>query len=221
MGRLGADPGREQSPCPGTQPPEVQGFCSEGQPWAPLAAHPASYLCSHPWEMGAILPCPSDGAAGKPCSGACPPAPHQKIQESHPDRSYQLWYVPGLGDTSGNSSALPCSQRLTVLRSVTISARVSSHLSSHPRLPLTSLSLLVCPQCLRAVPSALLCFAEELLLGRAVSLQRCLVAMSSIHPRSLAQLSSRGPAQGSTFSAPCGLPQRYSWGSRGTNCETS
>ena len=57
------------------------------------------------------------------------------------------------------------------------------------------------PRCLQAVPSALLRFAEELLLGRAVSRQRCPLAMSSLHPRSPAQLSSTGPAQGSTFSA--------------------
>ena len=54
--------------------------------------------------------------------------------------------------------------------------------------------------------SALLRFAGELLLGRAVSLQHCLLARSSLHPRSPAQLRSRGPAQGITFSAPSGLP---------------
>ena len=96
-----------------------------------------------------------------------------------------------------------------------ISPLVSSHLSSQPRLPLTPLVPLVCSQCLQAVPSALLRFAEELLLGRAVSLQRCPLAMSSLHPRSPAQLSSRGPAQGSTSSAPSGLPQRMSLGLQG------
>jgi len=57
------------------------------------------------------------------------------------------------------------------------------------------------------VPSALLCFAEELLVGRAVSLQLCPLAMSFLCPRSPAQLSSRGPAQDSIFSAVSVLPQ--------------
>lgn len=102
---------------------------------------------------------------------------------------------------------MPCSKTLTLLSTVKIFLQVSSSLSSHPRLPLTSLSAsLLSPWCLQAVPSALLRFAEELLLGRAVSLQCCLLAMSSLHPSSPAQLSSRGPAQGSTFSAPSGVP---------------
>ena len=56
------------------------------------------------------------------------------------------------------------------------------------------------------MPLALLHFTEAWLLGTAVSLQRCPLARSSLRPRSLAQLSSRGPAQGSPFSAPTGLP---------------
>ena len=71
-GRLSADPGRRQSPCPSTQPPGVQGPCCEGQPWAPLPAHPASHHCSRPWKKAAVMSCPSDGAAGKPCSGTQP-----------------------------------------------------------------------------------------------------------------------------------------------------
>jgi len=77
-----------------------------------------------------------------------------------------------------------------------------------PLLTAFSLSL-----CLVPLPSTsagrtltLLRFAEELLLGRAVSLQCCLVSMSSLHPRSAAQLGSRAPAQANTFSAPSGLP---------------
>jgi len=66
-------------------------------------------------------------------------------------------------------------------------------------------ALLLSPWCLQAVPSALLCFAEELLTGRVVSLQRCPVVMSSLCPRRPAQLSSRGPAQGITFLAASGL----------------
>jgi len=63
------------------------------------------------------------------------------------------------------------------------------------------------------VPSALLGFAEELLLGRAVSLQHCPLAMISLHPRSPAQLSSRGPAQGISFFSPLWTPLRCFWGS--------
>jgi len=61
------------------------------------------------------------------------------------------------------------------------------------------------------VSSALLGFAEELLLGRAVSLQHCPLVMNCLHPRSPAQLSSRGPAQYISLSAPFGLPQSVFW----------
>ena len=90
------------------------------------------------------MPCPSEDAAGKPCSGADPSPPHLKSQESHPDRSYQLWHGPGLGDTSRHSSALPCSQRLTVSRAGKISfpgelphqkSFTFSHSSCVPSLP--------------------------------------------------------------------------------------
>ena len=60
--------------------------------------------------------------------------------------------------------------------------------------------------------SNLLRFAEELLLGRAVSLQRCLLAMSSLRPRSLAQLSSRGPAQGILMTPLVGLVSSVNFG---------
>jgi len=56
------------------------------------------------------------------------------------------------------------------------------------------------------VPSALLCFAEELLLGRAAERPFCPLAMQSLHFRGPAQLRSRGPAQQDTFSALSGLP---------------
>ena len=78
--------------------------------------------------------------------------------------------------------------------------------SSHPRLFNLSLPHSSPLGTLQAVPSALLRFAEEPLLGRAVSLHHCPLTMSSLRPRSPAQLSSTGPAQGSTFSALSGLP---------------
>ena len=102
QGRLSADPGRQQSPCPSTQPPGVQGPCSEGQPSAPLAARPASQPCSHPQQKAAVMPCPSDAAAGKPCSAACPPPLQWRNSESPPDRSHKLPDVPVLGDPSRN-----------------------------------------------------------------------------------------------------------------------
>jgi len=97
---LNDDPGRWQRPFPGTQPPGVQGPCSGGQSWVPLAAHLPSQSCSQAREKGAALPCPSDTPTGSPFSAACPPAPNQNSQESHPDSSYQPWHVPGLGDPS-------------------------------------------------------------------------------------------------------------------------
>ena len=54
--------------------PWAQGPCSEGQLWAALPAHSASRPCSHPWEKATVITCPSDSAAGKPCSGAGPTA---------------------------------------------------------------------------------------------------------------------------------------------------
>lgn len=49
--------------------------------------------------------------------------------------------------------------------------------------------------------------APALLLARAVSLQRCPLASIYLRPRSPAQLSSRGPAQGGSASAPLGSLQ--------------
>ena len=69
--------------------------------------------------------------------------------------------------------AHPANKRaLTLLSTVKISPPVSSQ---HPATAVCLSPLcaqILCPRCLQAVPSALLRFAEELLLGRAVSLQR-------------------------------------------------
>lgn len=144
------------------------------------------------------MPCPSDSAAGKPCFGPYPLTLQQRnrVLMTNPIncQMHQLYKIP-----PGAEDDLPCAQRLITQRSVKISPPVSSQ---HPPTQdcLYALSALqVSSRCLQAVPPALL-------LGRAVYLERCLLAMSSLHPRSLAQISSRGSAQGYTVSAPSGLP---------------
>ena len=167
---------------------------------------PTFTLCSHPRVKAADMPCPSEGAAGKLCSKACAFSLHCTNCESPPDRCYWLWDVPALGDHSKNHSCIALQQDTYPVKGCEVFSpgQLSSVLTPQTafNLPLTSL---LSPWCLQAVPSTLLCFAEELLLGRAVSLQHCLLAMSSFQPRSPAQLSSRGSAQCVTFSAPSGL----------------
>ena len=64
---------------------------------------PRFTACSCPWEKAAIMPCPLDSAAGKPCSGAHPPPLHYRNCESPPERPHRLWDVPAFGDPSRNT----------------------------------------------------------------------------------------------------------------------
>jgi len=174
-GRLSADPGRRQSPCPGTQPPLAQGRCPEGQPWAPLAAHTPSHPAAvHGGSRHADMPCPSDSAGGSP-------APKQHLF-LYKGKTVRVLLTDPIGSgmcqleeiIAGTTAALSCSQRLIQLKAVEIFLQLISTLSSHlTQLPLNSFllpstSLATHSQ---AVPSALLGFKEELLLGTAVSLQ--------------------------------------------------
>ena len=110
----------------------------------------------------------------------------------------------GLSGDPSSSRRFIALQPETVAKAVRISPSELS-VFSHHRLPLSSAGLTHLPWCLQAVPSALLRLAEELLLGRAVSLQRCPLAMSSRRPRSPAQLHSRGPARGVLMTPLVGL----------------
>ena len=138
-----------------------------------------------PWAALAAHPAftPSHLSNRSPCAG------------TPPDRSRRLQAVIALGEPSRNRSCIALHQETYRVKGCQDFFPLSSPLSSHSSLPSVSL----CPT---PFPRALLRFAEEFFLGRAVSLQCCLLTRSSLHPRSLSQPSSRGPAQDVTFSAP-------------------
>ena len=133
--------------------------------------------------------------------------PHLAVQSSRTLKAYCIAHYPPRNKTQketlpGRAAAWPCSQRAVkgfvkgLSRAVQISPAISSQ---HPPTPncLQALSpSLLSASLLRSEPPALLRCAEELLLGRAVSLHQGPLARSSLCPRSPAQLSSRGPAQG-------------------------
>jgi len=103
------------------------------------------------------------------------------------------------------ADSLPCFQGLHFTGCEDFSPSELSA-SSHATLPLT-------PLCLTPLPSlpAGSALSPTVLCRGATPGHSCLfevfpVAMSSLHPRSPAQLSSRGPAQGGSFSAHSGLP---------------
>ena len=218
-GRLSTDPGRWQSPCPGTQPPGAQGRCSEGQPWAPLAAHPAAHPCSHPWEKAAIVPCPSDGAGANPCSGACPPPLHYGNCDS-PDRSYRLWEEPALGDPSRNHRFIvlqPETYRVEGCEEFTASELSAS---SHSRLPLTSLCLTPLP----SAPAGSALSPAGLCRGAAPGQSSLSAALPACHELPPSQEPSPAQQQRTSsrhlFLCSFWAPSRCPWGSRGTCWET-
>ena len=69
---------------------------SPGHPW----------LHTHLHTSAADLPCPSDSAAGKPCSKARPLCLHWRNCERPPDGSHRLWDMPALGDLFRNHSCI-------------------------------------------------------------------------------------------------------------------
>ena len=143
------------------------------------------------------MPCPSDGAAGIPAL--------EQVLLLYTGVRF-LWAMPALRDPSTNCSCI-------ALHPETYCVKGPEDFSSFEPSALPPLltafkpfsASLLSPRCLQAVPSALLRFAEELLLGRAVSLQCCPLAVSSLPPRSPAQPGSRGPAQGILMTPPVGL----------------
>ena len=212
-GRLSADPGRRQSPCLSTQPPGVQGPGCEGQPWAALAAHPASHHCSHSGKKAAVMPCPSDGAAGKPCSGAHPPPLHQR----------EIPEAVGCASFRRSLQELLCIALHTVTYCVKGCEDFSStelSASSHSTLPLTFLCLAALP----SVPAGSALSPAALCRGAAPG-QSCLsAALPACHELppsqepSTAQQHRTSPRQ--HFLCPLGASSRCPCGSRGTCCET-
>ena len=155
---------------------------------------------------GAIMPCPSDGAAWNPSSGACPSVLHYGNCETPPEQCYRLWDVKIFW---GVSRTLICIALLPETYCVADCEDFSHHeFSAVLKLPIAlnfslppSSPVGACRQCPQPC-----CTLQRSCSWAELSLQCCLVAMSSLHPRSPAQLSSRRPAQGITFSAPSGLP---------------
>ena len=162
-GRLSAEPGRWQRPCPGTQP--------LGHSRDPALHHSPGHPCR----------CP-----------AAPSPPRCTSHERHPGSS---WPGRDVLDPGAPSRNLPC----TVLQPESYRMQSCEGFSCTELLSACTLRAAwnpFLPGCLRSEPPALLRCAEELLLGRAVSLHQGPLATSSLCPRSPAQLSSRGPAQG-------------------------
>lgn len=103
------------------------------------------------------------------------------------------------------AAALPCSQTLTLAGAAKPWLQRSSSLYSQPSLPFPSLCLPPVPWVPAGCASALLACAEQLLLGRAVSLRSCPCQEPPPAPEpSPAQQRSNSP--GSTFPSPSGLP---------------
>ena len=133
--------------------------------------------------------------------GASARLPHLTVPSSRTLKAYCIAHCPPRNNTQqetlpGRAAAWPCSQRLPLSRAVQISpAGSSQHPPTAKCLQALSPSLLS-PCQLRSEPPALLRCAEELLLGRAVSLHHGPLARSSLCPRSPAQLSTRRPDQG-------------------------
>lgn len=64
----------------------------------PPGCTPGFTPCSCSQKAAAIMPFPSNGAAGNPCFAAHPPPLHQSISESCTYRSHATCDVPALGD---------------------------------------------------------------------------------------------------------------------------
>lgn len=95
-----------------------------------------------------------------------------------------------------------CQQRLVLLMNVLHADRsVHSNASHNGNISLPFLQ--GHPQ---AMPPALQCGAEHLLLGRAVSLEHCPLSSTSLHPWSLAQLGSEAQSEDSLALPPTRLP---------------
>ena len=126
-GRLSAEHGRRQSPCPGTQPPcgAQQGPCSAPQPWAPGCA-PRCTAYSRP---GTHSP---QGCALVPQYGSPQLEkvffPQKETQCLQPDLQ---WDVPDLVTPLLKAAAWPA-VRLTVSRSVSNSHPVISQPAHTP-----------------------------------------------------------------------------------------
>ena len=122
LGRLSAEPGRQQRPCPGTQPlghsrdPALHH--SPGHP----CLHPGYTVCSWSHEKETSSPVTLTALEGNLCSGASHSSLIQRNSESPPERSRRLWDVPETLEVApGRTSVLPCSQRLTLFRTLKIS----------------------------------------------------------------------------------------------------
>ena len=174
-GRLRAAPGRQQSPCPSTAP-WAAGPCSAGQPWAPLAAAPVLSPAAEPGNRGCLvlgLGCCSTET--QPCPRATSPRLQQPRECSAKPQKAGGW-----------ASFRRCLQELQLLFPQPDNdcfkrcedfccgePSVSSALCSQPRLSLSPVCLCAVPGLAAGSAPALLGCAQELLLARAVSLQRC------------------------------------------------
>lgn len=173
----------------------------------PPAASPRSALGSSPGRLSA-----EPGRRQRPCPGTQPlghsrdPALHHS--PGHPCLHARLLLPPGA------AAALPSSQRLTGVRAGKCSPPASS---VHPATSACLYPLCLCRQCPQpCCAGQRSCSWAELALCSAARLPG-----APLGPRSPAQLSSTGPAQGLPCSAPHQAPCPWPWGCRGTCWETA
>ena len=147
-GRLRAAPGRSRGPAL-TLSPTMKGPCCDRKALGSPGCTPGLPALQPP-QKGHFMACPSEGAAGRHCSGVCHSPQKWTLRAIQPDPScskrWELWERPQ------NPPGWPWSQRLTVLRTVQVTPAVTLQ-HSQPAQSLSSLcASVLCPGWLQAVP---------------------------------------------------------------------
>jgi len=174
LGRLSADPGRRQSPLPSTQTLRCRDPALKDSP-----GHPCLNIHLHtpliiPGRKQPSCPVSMMMWQGSPALEHVLLFHTRKVVRVHLTAPIGCGMCQLLEISSGTAASLPCCQRPTVSTAVKISLPDISQKPPTADFLFHLSALLLSPRCLQAVTSALLGFAEELLLGRAVSLQHCL-----------------------------------------------